>query len=189
VNFFWDNIFRKSARDQDVATVLKRNVLFCDLSERELSLVLNIIHVRRYHPGEPIFRQGEAGVGMYIVIKGRVEIYVTDPNAPREELRDIYITQLTADDFFGELSLVEENGHRTASAIAREDTSLIGFFKPDLMEILGRSPQTGVKIMFRLAEVLGHRLKETTDKVSELRKTMQELRAPPPLTANEGLDR
>lgn len=184
MNILWDNIFRRPKRENDIRAVLKSNILFRDLTDRELQFVQDIVHVRRYHSGESVFRQGEVGVGMYIIIKGRVEIYVTDPAPLQEEFRDIYITQLVDGDFFGELSLVEDNGRRTASSIARDETTLIGFFKPDLMEILERSPATGVKIVFRLAEVLGRRLKETTDKVSDLRQTLKELREPPPLTPN-----
>jgi CRP/FNR family cyclic AMP-dependent transcriptional regulator len=180
MNFLWDNIFRKGKKENDLRAVLKENMLFQDLSDRELRFVENIVHSRRYHAGESVFRQGEAGVGMYMILKGRVEIFVTDETAA-EDFRDIFITQLVTGDFFGELSLVEGNGRRTASAVAREETNLIGFFKPDLLEILSRSPSTGVKILFRLSEVLGRRLKETTGKVSELRKSLKELREPPPL--------
>jgi hypothetical protein len=56
---------------------------------------------------------------------------------------------------------------------------LIGFFKPDLLEITKRSPSAGIKVLSRLSEVLGRRLKEATDKVSELREELRELRAPP----------
>ncbi len=185
MNTLWDNIFRTPKKENDVRSVLENNALFCDLSDRELQFVQDIVHVRRYHAGEAVFRQSEVGVGMYIIVKGRVEIFVTDPAPIQEEFRDIYITQLTDGDFFGELSLVEDNGRRTASAVARDETTLIGFFNPDLMEILERSPQTGVKIVFRLAEVLGRRLKETTDKVSELRQSLQELREPPPLVPHD----
>lgn len=124
---------------------------------------------------------------MYLVAKGRVEIYVIDPAATSEENREIYVTQLLAGDFFGELSLVEENGKRTATAVAREEALLIGFFKPDLMEILSRRPAMGTKITLRLAEVLGRRLKETTEKVSELRRVLKELRSPPGRHEADGL--
>ncbi len=181
MNYLWDNLFRKKKRDDDTLTTLRENFLFQDLSERELRFIENIVHIRRYHAGEMVFRQAEVGVGMYIIITGRVEIFVTDRESTNEDNRDIFITQLLAGDFFGELSLVEENGRRTASAMAREETVLIGFFKPDLLEILSRSPDAGIKITFRLAEVLGKRLKETTDKVSELRRALKEMREPPPL--------
>lgn len=179
MNYIWDNIFRRK-KENDLRSALRENLLFRDLSDRELGFVASIVHFRRYHTGEHIFTQGEIGVGMYIIIKGRVDITVIDVLAPPDADREIFITQLHPGDFFGELSLVEDNGLRTATAIAREETSLIGFFKPDLNEILSRKPSTGTKIVMRLAEVLGHRLKETTDKVSELRNALKELRAPPP---------
>lgn len=178
MNYIWDNIFRKTA-DQSVFSILRESYLFRDLTDSEVRFVERCVHVRHYHSGESVFRQGEVGVGMYLVVKGRVEIYVVDPNATSDESREIYVTQLLAGDFFGELSLVEENGRRTATAVAREEAMLIGFFKPDLMEILSRRPAMGTKITLRLAEVLGRRLKETTEKVSELRRVLKELRSPP----------
>lgn len=186
MNYLWDNIFKRTRREADVHSTLRENLLFEDLTDRELRFVESIVHVRRFHAGEPVFRQGEIGVGMYIVVKGRVEIFVTDATATSEESREIFITQLMPGDFFGELALVEDNGRRTASAIARDETMLIGFFKPDLLEILSRSPSVGIKITLRLAEILGRRLKETTEKVSELRRALKELREPPPLESGDG---
>lgn len=180
MNYIWDNIFRR-AKDRSIQAVLAENILFRDLSGGELRFLERCIHVRHYQAGESVFRQGEVGVGVYLVVKGRIEIYVIDPTAA-EGSREVYITQLLDNDFFGELSLVEENGRRTATAVAREETTLIGFFKPDLIEILSRRPAMGTKITLRIAEVLGRRLKETTDKVSELRQVLKDLRAPPPET-------
>ncbi len=190
MNYLWDNLFRRSKKEDDVRTILRENILFQDLGERELRFVESLVHVRRFHAGEPVFRQNEIGVGMYLIAKGRIEIFVRDPNMQSlvtdDESREIFITQLMPGDFFGELALVEDGARRTASAIARDESVLIGFFKPDLSEILARSPEAGIKISLRLAEVLGRRLKETTEKVSELRRAIKDLREPPPLTGADG---
>lgn len=186
MNFLWENIFRRQRKEDSVLTILRENILFQDLTERELKFIEEIVHIRKFHPGEPVFRQGEVGVGMYIIVTGRIEIFISDSNYPNEPSRDMFITQLTRGDFFGEISLVEENGRRTASALARDESLLIGFFKPDLQEILSRNPLTGVKIITRLAEVLGRRLKETTDKVSELRQALKDLREPSSLESHDG---
>ena len=183
VNFLWDNIFRRPKKEDDIRSALKSNILFKDLTESELRFVESIVHVRRYHAGESVFRQGEMGVGMYLIVKGRVEIFISDHSSPLEEAREIFITQLHDGDFFGEITLVEENSRRTASAMCRDESVLIGFFTPDLHEILKRSPSSGIKILFRLAEVLGRRLKETTEKVSDLRRALKEMREPPPVDA------
>ncbi|MDX9730167.1 MAG: cyclic nucleotide-binding domain-containing protein [Bdellovibrionales bacterium] len=173
MNFLWDNIFKKKG-EQTAQSVLKENILFQDLSEGELRFLERCVHIRHYHIGESIFRQGEVGVGMYLIIKGRIEIHVVDPQASDEASREVFITELLSNDFFGELSLVEDNGRRTATAVAREETTLIGFFKPDLLEVLARRPAMGTKITLRLAEVLGRRLKETTEKVTELRRILKD---------------
>ncbi len=174
MNFLWDNIFKRLERAQDINSIIANNILFRNLSKRETKFIENIIHIRKFRSGETIFRQNESGVGMYIIVKGSVDISVIDEVLmERNKEKDIVVTRLEPGDFFGELSLVEEISRRSATATAAEDTVLIGFFKPDLLEILERSPTTGVKVVFRLAEVLGRRLKETTEKITQLKKEIR----------------
>jgi CRP/FNR family transcriptional regulator, cyclic AMP receptor protein len=174
VNYLWDNIFKKLERQQDITTILSNNILFRNLTRKELKFIENIIHIRKFRAGEIIFRQNETGVGMYIIVKGTVDISIIDDIfLERDKEKEVIVTRLESGDFFGELSLIEEVSRRSASATAAEDTVLIGFFKPDLLEILERSPSTGVKVIFRLAEVLGRRLKETTEKITQLKKEIR----------------
>jgi len=63
---------------------------------------------------------------------------------------------------------VDPDNIRTAAAVAVERTVVVGFFKPDLMELLERKPEMGVKILFQLSTVLGRRLLETTEKITAL---------------------
>lgn len=170
VNFIWDNLFIDSNETQNIRGNLKKNILFQDLQFNELRLVQNIVNIRHYRPGENIFKQGEVGVGMYIIISGVVNIYVEELQAQTSSPVTTHVTQLRAGDFFGELALVENEGRRSASASAHEESLLIGFYKPDLMEIIERSPSAGVKILLRLGEVLGTRLRQTTARITELKK-------------------
>lgn len=173
MNFMWENLFRKDKNNRTITAKLRENILFQDLSPLEIKMVENIIHVRNYRTGEVIFKQGEMGVGMYIVAKGIVNIYVEEVEAASADSHSALITQLVEDDFLGDLALVENNGRRSATAIANEECTLIGFFKPDLIEITKRSPSTGVKVLMRLGEVLGARLRETTGKITELKKELR----------------
>ena len=52
-------------------------------------------------------------------------------------------------DFFGELSLIEDPSFRSASAASLSRSTLIGFFKPDLLQVIQRNPSTGNKISLR----------------------------------------
>ena len=169
-NFIWENLFNENHKEKTLRQKLKASFLFQDLNTNELKMLEKIVNIRTFRPGEIIFRQGDVGVGMYIISKGFVNIYIEEIVPETGEPRTAHITQLGEGEFLGDLALVEMNGRRSASAVAHQETVLIGFFKPDVLEMANRNPVAGVKILMRLAEVLGTRLSETTAKISELRK-------------------
>lgn len=175
VNYLWDNLFKKNQKNQEIEIVLSDNFLFKDLSGSEMRLLKTLVHYRIYRPGELVFRQGELGVGMYIIVKGHINISVEDPTATEESDKNIFVTRLNRGDFFGEIALVEQNGRRTATASASDEVVLLGFFKPDLAEIIERSPRTAIKIALKLGEVLGRRLKETAERFTEVKRELLEL--------------
>ncbi len=170
VQFLWENVLRKKNDENNVMGFLKKSFLFKDLSRSEMEFLTNIVHVRHYEPGEKVFSQGDPGVGMYLIFSGSIDIIMHDPSIePRSvDHEEIFITRLEKGDFFGELSLIEEPSYRSATALSINKCTLIGFFKPDLLQVIQRNPSTGNKISLRLAEILGKRLRETTEKVSEL---------------------
>lgn len=136
-----------------------------------MDFVKELVHVRHYKSNEAIFRQGEIGVGMYIIGRGTVDILVEDTLLESDE--PTHVTRLSQGDFLGELSLVEDNSRRSATALSVNDTMMVGFFRPDLEEIIERNPSTGAKICFRLSQVLGRRLKGTSEKITELKKQLK----------------
>ena len=174
--YLWKNLFKNTTQEKEINAILRENILFQDLTKKQLKFVANIVHLRKYRQNETVFTQGEVGVGMYIIVNGTVDITVEDKQAQNgTNHEEIIITKLDPGDFFGELSLVEEGGRRSATATATTDTALIGFFKPDLLEILERNPNAGVKITLRLGEVLGARLRETNDRVSALEDRLKQV--------------
>ena len=170
IDFQWENLFDKTKREKTLIQKLRENVLFQDLSKSELKLVQNIVNLRSYRPGETIFRQGEVGVGMYIISSGVVNIYVEEIDPDNSEMKTNLVTQLKEGSFLGDMALVEPDSRRTATAVAQEDCVLIGVYKPDLIEIGDRNPSAGIKILWRLGEVLATRLKETTHRISEMKR-------------------
>ena len=164
-HFLWTDLFhRDSASKRNLINILKENVLFRTLSPRELQYLANLVYERVYQPNEPIFQQNDRGLGMYLIAKGSVAIKSPSPDG------EVLVTTLHEGNFFGEIALVEPNNMRSASAVSLERSMVIGFFKPDLMEILERKPSMGVKILFQLSTVLGRRLLETTDRMAKLNR-------------------
>lgn len=163
---FWGNIFRRRSGPYDPLSVLSQVPIFASLSRRQLQAVERILHRRRYATGETVFKQGDPGVGMYIVASGRILIS-QDPGA-------VELAELGDGDFFGEIALLNETP-RSATATALEATTLYGFFQPDLISILERQPRIGVVVLRGLAEIAGERLVRTE---MQLRDCQRSLRSP-----------
>lgn len=170
MNYMWDNLFRDRDKNKPLRELLKKNILFQDLNPAEISMMEKIVNVRHYRPGESIFRQGEVGVGMYMILSGMVNVFVEELDLATGNPSTTHVTLLKAGDFFGEMTLVEHESRRSASTTAQEESILIGFFKPDLIEIVERNPSAGVKVLMRLGEVLATRLRQTTARITEMKK-------------------
>jgi CRP/FNR family cyclic AMP-dependent transcriptional regulator len=163
----WRNLFSgKSIQDGSTESVLSRVPAFADLSARELRGVAAIVHKREYKLGEPVFYQGDPGLGMYIIREGEVSIRISEGEGEDKEL-----AVLTDGDFFGELALLDESP-RSATAICRTDCSLIGFFRTDLFELIEQKTDLGLKIVLRLAEILAVRLRKADKELSKVRSQL-----------------
>jgi CRP-like cAMP-binding protein len=166
----WKNIFaQRGLREGSTEELLSKVPAFADLSLRELREVAQIVHKREYRTGEPVFYQGDPGLGMYIIQEGKVSITIADQDGAEKEL-----AVLSAGDFFGEIALLDESP-RSASAVCLTDCLLIGFFRPDLFEIVEKNSRLGIKIVLKLAEIVAQRLRTTDQEISKLKSELDAL--------------
>jgi CRP-like cAMP-binding protein len=166
---FWGNVFKKKySTEDDIISTLRIIPLFHDMTYAELKEFRKIIHRRVFKENEPIFWEGEPGVGMYIVKAGSVGIYKISSDRDKKE-----IAVLSPGEFFGELALLDESP-RSATCIARENCEIIGLFRPDLFNILAQKPRLGNKFLLQLAIVIGERLKGTNKELYALRAKLDQ---------------
>jgi CRP-like cAMP-binding protein len=111
----------------------------------------------RFHEGEVIFRKGEMGQQMYIIISGTVRLYVS------EEPQGEWIEELAKGDFFGVGSLLEALP-RQQTALALEDSDLIAINRGTFLRMIRQNPEVSVKMMQRLSQ----RHREIGEKVEAL---------------------
>ena len=163
IDTLWGNIYRgRQKGEKPTVDFLREIPIFENLSERELRSIEKMVYVRRYTAGEAIFQQGDPSLGMYVVKSGTVEIIRHLPEGQHR-----LIATLTVGEFFGELGLIDD-APRSAAAVAHDPTETIGFFKPDLMTLLYRKPDLGVKILLSLAKTLSARLRCTHEEIEKL---------------------
>jgi CRP-like cAMP-binding protein len=119
------------------ATMLAGVPLFSGLTPKQLKVVAESGLERTYKPGEPIVKQGEKGVGFYLLLAGSAQ--VSKGGKP--------ITTLTEGQFFGEMALVDEQP-RTADVTAATATRCLVLSRWEFWGVVGGDPEV-IRALFR----------------------------------------
>ncbi|MEK7818880.1 MAG: cyclic nucleotide-binding domain-containing protein [Bacteroidota bacterium] len=165
----WKQKAEKKKHIPSTEEILSTIPIFLNLNKGELKLVAGILHKRKYKKDEPICLQNDPGLGMYVIEHGEAEVVIIDENGDKKQL-----AILNDGEFFGELSLLD-NSSRSASVIALKESDLLGFFQTDLMSIIKKSSSTGVKIILKIAELLGERLRQTNEQLASTDSKLKEI--------------
>ena len=156
---FFDNFFKKEKEGE--LKFVKKCPLFSELTKKEMAFLRGLLHHRIYADGEIVFKPS-SGMGMYILLKGRINIL---QGAPSSQEEPSLISSLKEGDFFGELALVHKKAYRNMFAQSACDSKLLGFYQPDLQLILENYPLMGIKILKKICEILSHRLQKAEQKI------------------------
>ncbi len=122
--------------------------LFRDLAARQLESIARSLRERVYEAGSVIVKQGDPGLGFFLITQGRVD--VTHENH--------HVRDLGPGEFFGEMALMEERP-RSATVTAKERTTCLQLVRWDFRALLKENPDLAVKML----EVVVQRLREHPD--------------------------
>lgn len=156
-------------REKPLFPELRAIPLFRELNRRELQAVVELIEIRKYSTGDVIFEQGAPGDGVYVVLKGCVEVIQKDG----EDGEKVLLAQSESGSFFGETALLEDVP-RTAVAVAVEDTKLVLFSRDALHQLAEQRPHLGVKIAIQLVRIVAERLRQTNYSLQVARDELAE---------------
>jgi len=155
--------------------LLARIPFFTDLPEDELDNIMAQLEEVNLTSGEILFREGDAGEHMYIVVSGDLEILMA-PNTDNE----LILNRVPQGEYIGEMSLIT-GAPRTASVRAHGDVSLLSMSRAQLMDLLQSHPH----LASTMVHVLSHRLDNTnvstfrdlTEKNRQLQQAFDELKS------------
>jgi len=150
--------------------LLKKIFILQDLSDNELEQVLAATRPHSVPAQNIVMTEGEPGEVMYIMCEGEVEITKRlvlqfDDGVPRDKV----MIRLKADDgvIFGEMALID-NDVRSATVTALTDCRLLELGKDRFYELVHQNPKMGIKILWRLSQMLSQRLRQTGNEVVKL---------------------
>jgi CRP-like cAMP-binding protein len=130
--------------------------MFRFLSFKELVTIAAISQVLDVAKDQTIFAAGQPGDAMYVVTAGTVRLVKDDKT----------VAELGRGHHFGEMALVDRST-RSLTAIAAEHTRLVVLQRKDFIELIKRDPASAVKMLWSFVQVLGQRLRKTTDDLSD----------------------
>lgn len=132
--------------------------LFQSLPTEQRDYLLKLAHEYRYDKNSVIITQGERSNSLYIILDGRLKVYVTD-----EAGRQALLAFLNKGDFFGELSLLDDEP-RSASVMTVEPTRLLCLTQDSFRRFMDAHPEQ----MLPMLRILARRLRAMDDTICSL---------------------
>ena len=146
------------------AVAIKDNALLRNLTEQEVSIVIELGTQRNVAKGEVLFRKDELADGVWLLQEGTVSIL----SGPKEDSFASRLATFGPGQFVGEMGLIDG---RTRSATVRADAPVLALFlDSDAIEILvQRHPYAALHITRNIALELSSRVRSSSVAPSEVK--------------------
>jgi len=143
------------------AAALKSMDLCRSLSDTELDVIAAIVEARDVSANKDLFREGDPGDGLFLVIAGEINITKSAPDGEHS------LARLGPGGVLGEMSLVTADP-RSATGRARIDTRVLHMPAASFRALLAADSVAAHKIVAAIAELLARRLATMNGVVLEL---------------------
>ena len=140
-----------------VKALLKDVAIFKDLDDSELDRVAEVCHVQEFVPGEYVFREGESGNRLYLIVEGEVRISRVVPGSGEEAL-----AVLKTGSLFGEMAVFDRS-ERSTDAIANGGAKCLTITRAEFEMLLEFNRDLAFKVLWSCVRVLSSRLRSTND--------------------------
>ncbi len=130
----------------DGRAFLAEHDLFGHLKPEELKRLLAWARVERLEAGEVLFRKGEPGDRLFVVLVGRISISVASDAG-----KEVVLNVLGRGAVLGEIALLDGR-ERTADATASEDSYLLIIDRADFIPFLARHPEVAARLLAVVCE-------------------------------------
>ena len=134
---------------EDLKHQLAKCALFASLKADQIEVLARLARVVRCDAEAVIFRRGDAGDELFVVLGGRVEFFVEE-TLPTGERKETVQGEAGPGDAFGEIA-VFSGETRTLGARARAESRLCLIQREALLKVLESSPAMAVSLLQTLA--------------------------------------
>ncbi len=144
----------------EVHRALSGMQLFRGLAREGLERIEAIAGEERYQEGTFVFKEGDMGDKLYLILEGKVRISRNLAGMGEEAL-----AILGPGEAFGEMSLIDDTP-RSADAHVHESTRLLVITRESFEDLLFIHKDLAYEILWNCIKTLSTRLRETNDKMA-----------------------
>ncbi|MEA3412977.1 MAG: Crp/Fnr family transcriptional regulator [Pseudomonadota bacterium] len=132
--------------------------MFGDLSPQDVDGIARHGTVKSFPKGTMLINEGDTSNFMYVIIEGRVKVFVSD-----EKGKEAILNLQGPGEFFGELALIDDVS-RSASVVTLTPSRLAFVSRVEFMNCLSECPDVAMKLLRGMTR----RIRELTDLVKNL---------------------
>jgi CRP/FNR family cyclic AMP-dependent transcriptional regulator len=140
----------------ELCEMIESSRMFSDFSRPEVQIIANYTHAYEVAPGATLFREGEKGQYMCLIVEGKVNI-LKDTGVGERKV----VTTVRAGQTMGEMSLLDDLPY-SATATAKDLTKLVLITRNNFERLTEEHPVLAVKILKKIARLVSLRLRQTT---------------------------
>jgi CRP/FNR family cyclic AMP-dependent transcriptional regulator len=140
----------------ELCEMIESSRMFADFSHPEVQIIANYTHAYEVAPGATLFREGEKGQYMCLIVEGKVNI-LKDTGVGERKV----VTTVRAGQTMGEMSLLDDLPY-SATATAKDLTKLVLITRNNFERLTEEHPVLGVKMLKKIARLMSLRLRQTT---------------------------
>jgi CRP-like cAMP-binding protein len=101
---------------------------------------LDSISIRRFAPGDIIYRQGDPAEDVFVITKGQVEASLSDPAKG-----DVILGRLGVDEYFGETAILSRVP-RQATVRAVDAVEVLAIHRADFLRLYANLPRLRARV-------------------------------------------
>ncbi len=168
---------------------LKRVPFLSSFDAATLDAVGSMLGARRLDEGQALYRQGEQGDSMMIVVSGRLAVRVRSSSSPRataavlppggersslprmdgaqqssQETDEIEVAAVYPGEVVGEMACVDP-GPRSASVVATKASQVLELSRTTLRTFLDHAPKVAVAVVGAVIGLLARRVRDTNGRI------------------------
>ncbi|AEF81899.1 GGDEF domain-containing protein [Leadbettera azotonutricia] len=141
---------------------LLHSPLFTGMSELEYNAIAAFLERRHIPNGQTVFKEGDPGEDMYILLSGKLSAYVSQSDGTQR-----WMFEIKPGDFFGEMSIIAGET-RSATLTAKEETVIMVLQGIDFYRIVFEYPMIGIKLLTAICHIQTTWLNQSSKHLGDL---------------------